>query len=88
MASQDPSLAEQESFDVIIHDLVEAGEIPARAFSMEFWEQLRTLLRERGVIAVVRSSLAHYFPAVADNQVEICGAPKRRVSQISLEHVK
>lgn len=53
-ATQEPPLAETDKFDVIVHDLLEAGEMPSRTFTMEFWEQLKALLREHGVIALVR----------------------------------
>ena len=40
-------------FDVVIHDLIRGGEMPAQFYTMEFWEALRALTDETGVIAVV-----------------------------------
>ena len=42
-----------KKFDVVIHDLIRGGEMPAQFYTMEFWEALRALTDEKGVIAVV-----------------------------------
>ncbi|KAH8111573.1 hypothetical protein DFH11DRAFT_1612376 [Phellopilus nigrolimitatus] len=39
-------------FDVIVHDVFEGGELPAKLFTMEFWAVAKGLLDSRGVISV------------------------------------
>ncbi|EJC99484.1 uncharacterized protein FOMMEDRAFT_160542 [Fomitiporia mediterranea MF3/22] len=41
-----------EKFDVIVHDVFEGGELPARLFTMELWAALGNVLDKDGVLAV------------------------------------
>jgi spermidine synthase len=43
-------------FDYIIHDVFTGGAEPADLFTVEFMKNLHALLKEDGVVAIVRSS--------------------------------
>ena len=42
-----------KKFDYIIHDVFSGGVVPVHLFTMEFFVELKSLLRENGVIAIV-----------------------------------
>ena len=50
----------KERFDSVVHDVFDGGELPARMYTMEFWNATATVLDENGVLAVV-SSVLHCF---------------------------
>ncbi|KAL5480576.1 hypothetical protein ACEPAI_1846 [Sanghuangporus weigelae] len=41
-----------EKFDVVVHDVFDGGELPARMYTMEFWSAIGGVLNEKGVLAV------------------------------------
>jgi spermidine synthase len=41
------------SFDIVVHDCFSGGGVPKHLFSVEFWEGLKSLMHEKGVVAVV-----------------------------------
>jgi spermidine synthase len=42
-----------EKYDYVIHDVFSGGSVPSHLFTMEFWSELKVLLRNNGVLAVV-----------------------------------
>ena len=40
-------------FDVVIHDVFSGGGVPGHLFTLEFWEDLKGVMKEDGVVAVV-----------------------------------
>jgi spermidine synthase len=55
--AEDPSVIK---YDVVVHDCFSGGGVPEHLFSIEFWNDLKTILSPEGVVAVV-SSLRHYI---------------------------
>jgi spermidine synthase len=55
--AEDPSSIK---YDVVVHDCFSGGGVPEHLFSIEFWNDLKTIMSPEGVIAVV-SSLRHYI---------------------------
>jgi spermidine synthase len=45
-------------FDIVVHDCFSGGGVPKQLFTIEFWEDLKALMDEEGVLAVVSS---HYL---------------------------
>lgn len=43
-------------YDIIIHDCFSGGSLPARLFTQQLWQDLKPLLNDDGVLAVV----SHY----------------------------
>ena len=41
-------------FDVVIHDVFSGGGVPGHLFTSEFWDDLKGIMKEDGVVAVVR----------------------------------
>ncbi|KAL5513906.1 hypothetical protein ACEPAG_2667 [Sanghuangporus baumii] len=41
-----------EKFDVVVHDVFDGGELPARMYTMEFWSAIGGVLDEKGVLTV------------------------------------
>lgn len=50
--AEDPSAMK---YDVVIHDCFSGGGVPEHLFSIEFWNDLKTILSPEGVIAVASS---------------------------------
>jgi spermidine synthase len=48
----DASAAE---YDIVVHDCFSGGGVPEHLFSIEFWNDLKTIISSEGVVAVVRS---------------------------------
>ena len=42
-----------ERYNVIVHDVFTGGALPEGMFTSEFWDSLRILIRDEGVVAVV-----------------------------------
>jgi spermidine synthase len=40
-------------FDIIVHDCFSGGSVPGHLFTIEFWENLKSLMHEEGVLAIV-----------------------------------
>ncbi|KAG1783081.1 S-adenosyl-L-methionine-dependent methyltransferase [Suillus placidus] len=47
--AEDPSATK---YDVVVHDCFSGGGVPEHLFSIEFWDDLRTILSPEGVVAV------------------------------------
>lgn len=54
VATQSISSISTRKFDIVIHDCFSGGGVPKQLFSLEFWDQLKTIMTSRGVIAIVR----------------------------------
>lgn len=46
-------------FDMVIHDCFSGGGVPQHLFSVEFWNDLKSIIKPGGVVAVVRQNLRH-----------------------------
>ena len=47
------------SFDYVVHDVFTGGAEPVELFTFEFVQDLRSILKPNGVIAIVRFPLCH-----------------------------
>lgn len=45
--------SEREPFDIIIHDCFSGGGVPSHIFTLEFWKELKGIVKPDGVVAVV-----------------------------------
>lgn len=43
----------QELYDIVVHDCFSGGSVPKHIFTLEFWEDLKAIMRPEGVLAVV-----------------------------------
>jgi Spermine/spermidine synthase domain len=43
----------EEMWDIVIHDVFSGGSVPGSLFTLEMWEAVRRVLKEKGVLAVV-----------------------------------
>jgi spermidine synthase len=43
-------------FDIVVHDCFSGGGVPRHVFTVEFWQDLKTIVQPDGVIAVVKAS--------------------------------
>lgn len=62
-----------ENYDYVIHDVFSGGSVPTHLFTKEFWRELKSLLRENGVLAVVRLSLCLFGDELMRDFTEFCG---------------
>jgi spermidine synthase len=53
--------SKQELFDIVVHDCFSGGAVPKHIFTLEFWDDLKTIMNPEGVIAVVSFFLALIF---------------------------
>ena len=51
---------EEDKFDVIIHNLFLGNVPPSESYTVEFWEDMRKLMRDNSVVAIVSSSRNRY----------------------------
>jgi spermidine synthase len=42
-----------DKFDFVVHDCFSGGGVPAHIFTVEFWEELKGVVKSDGVVAVV-----------------------------------
>lgn len=42
-------------YDIVVHDCFSGGGVPEHLFSIEFWNDLKTILSSEGIVAVVRN---------------------------------
>lgn len=42
------------TFDIVVHDCFSGGGVPQHLFSVEFWNDLKSIMKPDGVVAVVR----------------------------------
>lgn len=72
---QDPPAA---GYGIVIHDLFDSGELPARFYTTEFWTSIKTLMNQNAILAVVRidpfipppvPSLNSWFPGLGMQKV-------------------
>lgn len=61
LAQASNELAPQPKFDFVVHDCFSGGGVPGHIFTREFWEELKTLVHEDGIVAVVRTSLSRFM---------------------------
>lgn len=54
-------VAEGKKYDYIVHDVFTGGAEPLELFTLEFLRDLKSLLKEDGVIAIVRV-ISPFFP--------------------------
>lgn len=54
----------KKQYEFILHDVFTGGAVPASLFTAEFFTELRSLLTDDGVIAIVGLSLSLYFCAL------------------------
>lgn len=52
VATQPISSVSTRKFDIVIHDCFSGGGVPKQLFSLEFWDQLKTTMTSRGVVAI------------------------------------
>jgi spermidine synthase len=51
--------ANAEKYDYVVHDCFSGGGVPAHLFTLQFWDDLKTIMNPDGVVAVVSRSV-HY----------------------------
>ena len=42
-----------ELFDIVIHDCFSGGGVPSHVFTVEFWQELKDVVKPDGVVAIV-----------------------------------
>jgi spermidine synthase len=53
-------LPADEKYDYIVHDCFSGGGVPEHIFTIEFWEELKGVVKSDGIIAVVGLLLVCY----------------------------
>ena len=61
-------------FDVVIHDVFSGGGVPGHLFTLEFWNDLKDIMKEDGVVVVVSPwcSICDHNTAPHVNVIELC----------------
>ena len=44
-----------EKYDIVIHDCFSGGGVPSHLFTVEFWQDLKSIMSSDGIVAVVSS---------------------------------
>ena len=63
-------------FDYIVHDVFTGGAEPIDLFTLEFLQQLHTLLKPHGAIAIVRLCLLQISLYQTNILLELCRRPR------------
>ena len=58
--------ATQNLYDIVVHDCFSGGAVPKHIFTLEFWQDLKTIMNPEGVLAVV--SLRQYYFNLSSDQ--------------------
>jgi hypothetical protein len=57
------TVVKQELYDIVVHDCFSGGAVPKHIYTLEFWQDLKTIMNPEGVLAVV-SLFRRYFKHV------------------------
>jgi spermidine synthase len=52
-STQQYGLSNADKYDYVVHDCFSGGGVPAHLFTLQFWEDLKTIMNPEGVVAVV-----------------------------------
>lgn len=52
-------ISDADKYDYVVHDCFSGGGVPAHLFTLEFWEDLKTIMKPEGVVAVVSLRMHH-----------------------------
>jgi len=67
------TMAEDDKFDYVIHDCFSGGGVPQHIYTVEFWDSLKSILKEDGVLAVVCYIVQLLQPAILiPVSIELC----------------
>lgn len=58
------------AFDIVVHDCFSGGGVPQHLFSVEFWNDLKSIMEPDGVVAVVRQNLRHLASPILPDLLE------------------
>lgn len=47
-------IRETDRYDYVVHDVFSGGTVPTHLFTMEFWEDVKVVMKLDGILAVVR----------------------------------
>lgn len=53
LATMQHSASDTDRYDYVVHDCFSGGGVPAHLFTVEFWEDLKSIMNPEGVVAVV-----------------------------------
>ena len=59
-------------YDYVVHDCFSGGGVPAHLFTLEFWEDLKTIMNPEGVVAVVSLRMLHGLSALINHCISEC----------------
>lgn len=51
----------KEGLDIVIHDCFSGGGVPAHLFTLEFWEELKSVIKPDGIVAIVSCCMPYKF---------------------------
>jgi spermidine synthase len=57
-------ISSADKYDYVVHDCFSGGGVPAHLFTLEFWEDLKTIMNPEGVVAVVSLRLHGRFALI------------------------
>lgn len=61
-------------YDYVVHDVFTGGSVPAHLFTKAMWEDVKSVMRLDGILAVVGNSFPQSFMRIAELSVlEFCG---------------
>lgn len=52
-------ISSADKYDYVVHDCFSGGGVPAHLYTLEFWEDLKTIMNPEGVVAVVSQRMRH-----------------------------
>lgn len=62
----------QEGLDIVIHDCFSGGGVPAHLFTLEFFEELKSIIKPDGIVAIVSQVALYWSSLVLTIYEELC----------------
>lgn len=70
-------ISSADKYDYVVHDCFSGGGVPAHLFTLEFWEDLKTIMNPEGVVAVVSLRMLHGRSALSNHCISECPGEDR-----------
>ena len=70
-------ISSADKYDYVVHDCFSGGGVPAHLFTLEFWEDLKTIMNPEGVVAVVSLRMLHGRSAFINHCISECPGEDR-----------
>lgn len=69
-SAQEYEHSNADKYDYVVHDCFSGGGVPAHLFTLQFWEDLKTIMNPEGVVAVVSPSMRYEWSTLINRSIQ------------------